>query len=188
MTLRPAILALTILFALPAAAARIALDLDATIAQDSLADGADSSSTKSIYGGGLYLSADSRERFFLGAAFLGGSSVESRGTGDTTFAHQDVVLGGKWFIDQRQIFILSAGYGVLSSATLERPGAGLETWRGTSVYAKFTVAPPFGRFNVGMSLLYYQASYAEKEVGRSTSDAANARSFLAPGLALTCRF
>lgn len=170
----------------PLARAGVLLDLDATISQDTLASGSETTSTKNIYGGGIYVPVDNKDRFFLGATFLAGSSVSSTSAGETTFTNQDIILGAKWFMDRNQTFILSAGYGIQSKASYQDPTSGVvETWDGTSVYVKFTVAPRIGRFNAGMSIIYYQGSYAEKTISSTVSAASNSRAVLIPGFALS---
>lgn len=168
-----------------AARAALLLDLDATISQDTLSSGTDSSSTKNLYGGGVYVPVDNKQTFYLGATFLSGSSVSSASAGETTFTNQDIILGVKWFMDRNQTFILSAGYGLQSKAYYQDPSTGTaQTWDGTSIYAKLTIAPRIGRFNAGMSIIYYQGTYAQKTVSSTVSNISNSRAVVIPGFAL----
>lgn len=174
---------LTLIVALTARAGML-IDVDATVAQDALTSSSDKTSTKNLYGVGVYVPLDSKNQYYLGATFLGGASSDTASTGDVTFSHQDIILGAKWFIDKNQTFILSSGYGFKSNATYQNGTAASESWTGSSLYAKLTVAPKIGKFNAGMSIIYYSGSYTEKNVSGTTSSVSNSRTFIIPGFAL----
>lgn len=165
-------------------------DLDAAVFQDAVKSGSSSTSSRHLYGGGVYLNADNKERFYLGATFLTGGAGAQETAGTTTFSHQDVVLGFKWFLDKQKVFMVSAGYGVLCKATYKDPAsANVESWNGNSVYAKVSVAPEIrGRWNVGLSLIYYRATFVEKEIANVVSRVNSTTSTVVPGLALSYRW
>lgn len=183
------ILLLSLLAAAPARAALLA-DVDAAVFQGALKSGSSETSTRNIYGGGVYLNADNKERIFLGATFLAGSASSEASAGTTSFSHQDLLLGFKWFIDRSRIFTLSAGYGVLCKANYKDPSIGsTEEWTGNSIYAKFTVAPELrGRWNVGLSLIYYQATFVKKETASTVSKINASSNTVVPGLSVSYRW
>lgn len=181
---------LTVLFHAGLAPAKILFDLDLAYLQESRSSSSTSSRTGSFYSGGLLVDASGRERFYLGAFFAAGGTADSRsGSGEDRFSHQDVILGGRWFMDRQRLFSMSLGYGVISRADLKEAGSSSpEKWEGTSFYAKVGLSPEVRNWTFGVSLIYHQGNYTEKTVQGSTSSASLQRSMLWPSLSLGYRW
>lgn len=166
------------------ARAGILLDLDATMFQNSVTTTASQSQNKTFYGGGLYLDFGTKQRYYFGALMASGGATDKDLSSTTTFTHQDVMLALKWFIDRDRLFSVTAAYGVLATATYDLSSAATEKWRGSSYFGKFTVAPEIGRWNLGISLLYYQGSYNERTVSQTTTSASRSATMMWPALSL----
>lgn len=178
------VVALMLLLGPGVASAKVLLDTDLIYFQDSKTTSATSTRTGSFYSGALLVDATGKETLYLGAILGMGSVVISGGTRET-FSHQDVILGGRWFIGRQRLMSLSLGYGVLARGDLKESSATpREKWEGTSLYGKVTVAPQFRQWTAGISLIYHQVNYVEKTVQGTTSKDTFQRTMIWPAISL----
>lgn len=166
--------------------AGLMLDVDASNFQDSTTTSASVSETKSFYGAGVYVDVDSKSEYYLGATFANIATVDSLTAGTTSFGSQDIILGFRWVVDKSRTFMLSAGYGISSQGSYKAAAsASTETISGTSTYFKLTAAPEIkGRWNVGLSLIYYQSTYNQSIVSNTKSDVSYNKTLLFPSLGI----
>jgi hypothetical protein len=165
------------------------LDVEGGILQETLQASSNSSRTNTFYSAGLYLPADSRESFYLGAIFGSGSLADKVTSGSTVFIHQDIILAAKYFLDQQRIYSITAGYSILSTASLKDPTIStVETWQGTGYYGKITAAPVIKDWMIGVSLIYYSGTYNRKIVQTVTTVSNHSRTFLVPAFALAYKW
>ncbi|MBX2988976.1 MAG: hypothetical protein KF802_13895 [Bdellovibrionaceae bacterium] len=176
---------LSILLGPAAAFAEGMLDLDVALFQDAFKTDGNAAHNKSFYGLGLYVDLGSKQRFYFGATYAGGSSSDKEGDAEaTTLSFQDILLGFKWFMDRQRMLSLTAGYGFASAATYKVSGGEAEKWRGTGTFAKFTVAPEIKNWNIGLSVLYYAGAFKEKNLETTTEQVSYNATFLLPSLAI----
>lgn len=164
--------------------AKILLDGDFAYLQESRTTSSTSTRTGSLYSAGLLVDATGKEALYLGAIVAAGSVTSSGGPSES-FSHQDIILGGRWFVDRSRLLSVSLGYGVISRADFkESSSSPNEKWQGTSLYGKVSIAPEVRNWTMGVSLIYHQVNYTEKTSQGTTSGGSFQRTTIWPALSL----
>jgi hypothetical protein len=162
------------------------VDLDIASVQNTLTTPSVTTVSSTIYSLSLLAGINSKDTFYFGAYYLG-DTFSNVATTTTTFGIADIGMGVKWYMDKNHFMSLFAGYAYSSKATYTQ-GATNEEWSGSSLLGKFSIEPDFGKISLGVSILYYSATYTSKTVSNTTSSVSNANTFLVPSVGLTYRW
>jgi hypothetical protein len=187
--IKKAFILLCLIFFSTKVTAAALVDIDVATVQTVLSVPAVTTIDNTVYSVGLYGGIDSKETFYFGAFYLGNSySNATTTTTTTTFASTDFGVGLKWFMDKNHVFSMTAGYAYSSKGAYAPPGAASQDWTGSSLLGKLSMQPEFGKMSLGVSLLYYSATYGSKTIGTTTSSASNADTFMVPAISFTFKW
>lgn len=161
------------------------IDIDLASVTNALTVPAVTTVANTAYYVALYGSLDTKDSFFIGPYYLG-SGFSSAGSTTTTYSSADLGVALKWYIDRNHFFGLTVGYAYNTKGTYVPASGTSEAWGGTSLVGKISVEPEIGKSkNLGISILYYSATYTSKTIGTATTTVANANTYLVPALGFT---
>lgn len=156
---------------------------------DNLASTSDSTYSRTIYDFAVLMTSEGRKLLGIGWNYSGVSTSDDTAAGETTYSSTETGPKFTYMFGREQDWYLGLAYNLLAKAQFSGV-AGEAEWRGTSLKGEFGFLPKVrGKLNVGVKLVYHQASYNEQITNSTTlTQDSNTKTMIYPNFSIVYKF
>lgn len=155
---------------------------------DDLSSTSNFSTSRTIYDFSVLMTSEGRRLLGIGWNYVGVSSEEGATT-MTTYSSTETGPKFTYMFGREQDWYVGLAYNLLAKAQFSDTNGEAE-WRGTSLKGEFGYLPKINnRLNVGVKLVYHQASYNEQITNTTTlTQTTNTKTMIYPTFSMIFKF
>lgn len=144
---------------------------------------------RTIYDVAVLMTSEGKRLIGIGWNYAGVSSTDDTTSGETKYTSTETGPKFTYMFGREQNFYSSLTYNLLAKAKFS-DSSGEAEWRGTSLKAEFGYLPKVtSKLNVGVKLVYHQASYNEQITNDTTlTQESNKKTMIYPNFSLLFKF